>query len=183
LLSQIKQSQDINAPLDSEPALIHQYRFKEFCESLTGLVLDVGCDQPNRSMQLLPATCEYLGLDPYAGHGDFRIIGLGEILPVRDKSVDAVIFNKSLDHILDYHSAIDEAWRVLKPGGNIVIATYGWLNDATLLRDSVHFHHFREYEIMGALKKVFDIEDTQRYECPKGDTHRFGLYVRGSRRG
>ena len=36
--------------------------------------------------------CEYLGLDPYAGHGEFRIIGLGEILPIRDQSVDVVVF-------------------------------------------------------------------------------------------
>jgi hypothetical protein len=177
LLSQIKQSGEINAPLDSLPSRKHQYRFKNFCKNLTGLVLDVGSDKPSHSMQLLPPDCEYLGLDPYAGDGEFRLIGLGEILPIRDSSLDAVLFNTSLDHILDYHTAIEEARRVLKPGGRVVIATYAWIERATLLTDSVHFHHFREYEVFGALEKHFEIESLSRYEDPKHATHRYGLYV------
>jgi len=181
LLSQIKQSGEINAPLDSVPTRKHQYRFKEFCKRLSGLVLDVGSDRPSHSSQLLPSACEYLGLDPYAGQGEFRIIGLGEILPIRDGSIDAVLFNTSLDHILDYHTAIEEAHRILKPGGCIVIATYAWLERATLLTDDVHFHHFREFEIMGSLERYFQIEDVRRYEDPKHATHRYGLYVRAER--
>jgi len=182
LLSQIKQAGEINAPLDSVPARKHQHRFKEFCEELSGLVLDVGSDRPSHSSQLLSSACEYLGLDPYAGQGEFRVIGLGEILPIRDQSVDAVLFNTSLDHILDYHTAIEEAHRVLKPDGKVVIATYAWIERATLLSDSVHFHHFREYEIIGALESHFDIEGIRRYEDPKNATHRYGLYVMGVKR-
>lgn len=182
LLSQIKQSGEINAPLDSGPARKHQYRFKDFCKALSGLVLDVGSDRPSYSSQLLPDACEYLGLDPYAGQGEFRIIGLGEILPIRDESVDAVLFNTSLDHILDYHTAIEEAHRVLKPGGSVVVATYAWIERATLLTDHVHFHHFREFEILGVLANYFQIENIQRYEDPKYATHRYGLYVRAKRR-
>jgi SAM-dependent methyltransferase len=182
LLSQIKQSKEINAPLDSVPARKHQFRFKDFCKGLTGLILDVGSDKPSHSMQFLPSDCEYLGLDPYAGDGEFRLIGLGEILPINHSSVDAVLFNTSLDHMLDYHTAIEEAYRVLRPGGRIVIATYAWIEGATLLTDSVHFHHFREFEIFGAMEKYFEIEDVRRYEDPKHATHRYGLYVMGTRR-
>lgn len=182
LLSQIKQSGEINAPLDSVPARKHQHRFKEFCKGLTGLVLDVGSDQPSHSSQLLPSACEYLGLDPYAGHGEFRIIGLGEVLPIRSQSMDAVLFNTSLDHILDYHTAIEEAHRILKSDGSIVIATYAWRERATLLTDNVHFHHFREFEIFGVLENEFEIKDIRRYEDPKHASHRYGLYVRATRR-
>jgi len=179
LLSQIKQSGEINAPLNSEPARKHQWRYKEFCKSLSGLILDVGSDKPSHSIQFLSEECDYLGLDPYAGSGEFRIVGLGEILPLANESVDVVTFNTSLDHILDYHSAIDEAFRVLRLGGKIVIATYAWLERATLLKDSVHFHHFREWEILGALGNGFDVIDIMRYQDPKYATHRYGLYVMG----
>lgn len=182
LLSQIKQSGEINAPLDGGPARKHQFRFKEFCKNLKGLILDIGSDRPSHSMQFLPTNCEYLGLDPYAGYGEFRIIGLGEVLPVSDSSVDAVLFNTSLDHILDYHTAIDESHRVLRPGGRVVIATYAWLERATLLTDSVHFHHFREFEVFGTLERHFEIVDVIRYEDPKHETHRYGLYVMAERR-
>jgi SAM-dependent methyltransferase len=182
LLSQIKQSGEINAPVDSAPARKHQHRFKEFCKKITGLILDVGSDRPSQSMQLMPPGCEYLGLDPYAGDGEFRVIGLGEILPIRTSSVDAVLFNTSLDHMLDHHTAIEEAHRVLREGGRVVIATYAWLQRATLLTDSVHFHHFREGEILEALTNLFEIENICRYEDPKHATHRYGLYVIARRR-
>lgn len=181
LLSQIKQSGEINAPLASVPARKHQWRYKDFCKNFQGLVLDVGSDKPSHSMQYLPTGCEYIGLDPYAGQGEFRLIGLGEILPLADGSVDAVTFNTSLDHILDYHTAIDEAHRVLKSAGKIVIATYAWLERGTLLTDSVHFHHFREYEILSALGERFEMEAIKRYEDPKHATHRYGLYVMGTK--
>ena len=181
MLSQIKQSGEINAPFDSKPVRKHQHRFQDFCKELSGLVIDVGCDKLSKSMQLLPPTCEYLGLDPYSGQGEFRVIGLGEILPIKDNSVDAVLFNTSMDHILDYHTAIQEAHRILKPDGRIVIANYAWLERATLLSDSVHFHHFREYELLGAVKEFFDIEEICRYEDPKNDVHRFELFIRGIR--
>ena len=177
LLSKIKQSGEINAPFDSIPARKHQYRLHRFCEQLDGLILDIGSDKPSHSAQLLPPNCEYLGLDPYAANGEFRIIGLGEILPFKAASVDSVLFNTSLDHILDYHTAINEAYRVLKPCGTLVIATYAWLESATLLTDSVHFHHFREFEIFGALQRLFVVKEVRRYEDPKHASHRYGLYV------
>lgn len=179
LLSQIKQSGDINAPSDSVPALKHYHRFKEFCKGLSGLVLDVGSDRPSFSVKLFSPQCEYLGIDPYAGHGEFRIIGLGEILPIRDQSVDVVVFNTSLDHILDYHTAIEEAFRVLKPNGNIIIETNAWLERATLLTDDVHFHHFREFEILASLERYFNILDIVRYEDVKHRSHLYSLFVRG----
>jgi len=180
LLSQIKQSGEINSPQQSAPARKHQYRLMDFIKNIKGLVLDVGSDRPSLSMQLLPQKCEYLGLDPYAGKGEFRVIGLGEILPIQSHSVDAVLFNTSLDHILDYHTAIEEACRVLKPEGVIVIATYAWVEGASLLTDSVHFHHFREFEILGSLEKNFLIKNICRYEDPKHAKHRYGLYVMGT---
>lgn len=181
ILSQIKQSGEITAPLDSLSALKHYHRFKEFCSGLSGLVLDVGSDRPSHSSLLLPTSCQYLGLDPYAGHGEFRIIALGEILPLKASSVDVVLFNTSLDHILDYHTAIQEAYRILKPGGSIVIATNAWLYSATLLTDTVHFHHFREYEILGSLGSDFEIKDIRRYEDPKHRKHLYGFYVRADK--
>ena len=182
LLSQIKQKGEINAPADSKPALLHKYRFQQHCRGLSGIILDVGCDNPPLSTQLFPAQCEYIGIDPYSGSGEFRIIGLGEILPIASNSMDAAIFNTTLDHMLDYITALEEAVRVLKVGGKVVVASYAWLSQATLLTDSDHFHHFREYQIIGALEGLgLTIEKLSRYEDPKNSKHRFGLYVTASK--
>lgn len=182
LLSRIKQSGEINAPTSSIPYRKHQWRFSELCKDLKGLVLDIGCDVPATQSTLLPNTCSYIGLDPYSGAGSFRIIGLGEILPFASKCFNACLFNTSLDHILDYKTALDEAHRVLAHDGKIMIATYAWIERLTLLTDAVHFHHFTEEEILNYVSRKFKIEKIIRYEDPKHDTHRYGLYVCASKR-
>lgn len=174
ILSQLKQSHDANAPINSSALKKIHFRLQSYVADLEGITLDIGCDAPSLSCQLFPSSCQYLGLDPFLGKGEFRILALGEILPFADSSVDNIVFNTSLDHILDYCTAIDEAYRVLKPGGCLVLNSYVWLRNATLLTDHVHFHHFREYQLFGALSS-FELIDTTRYECPKHDTHRYTL--------
>ena len=181
LMSQIKGSGPNNAPTSSLAYEIHLNRINKFCKDLCGITVDVGCDLPSASSAVLPESCSYVGIDPLAENYEYKIVAAGEILPLTDGSVDNVLFNTTLDHIFDYHSAIEEARRVLRPGGNIVIATYAWICKATLLTDIVHFHHFREYEILGCLEG-FTIEETKRYVCPKGNDHRYELLIRASKK-
>ena len=44
-----------------------------------------------------------------------------EEVPIGDAEVDLVFFSQSLHHALHPERAVDEAWRILKPGGRIVI--------------------------------------------------------------
>ena len=180
-MASLRHAGDINAPSSDVHFQRHLHRMHAFVRECSGLVLDVGCDDAALGAALFSERCTYLGLDPFCQRGTpFRLIGLGEFLPVRDECVDVVVFNTSLDHIFDWHRAIDEAHRILRPGGQLVIASLVWTESADLLRDSVHFHHFRDYEIFGALA-AFTIEDAARYDY-KGNTHRHGLYVRAAKR-
>lgn len=177
LLSQIKQRGEINAASTSVHYQRHLFRMREFLKDCRGTVLDVGCDNVNISASLFNDGCSYIGLDPFSGSkSNFRVIGVGEFLPIRDESVDNVVFNTSLDHILDYHQAINEAFRVLRPGGILVIATLIWQCKATLLTDSVHFHHFRDYEIIGALNEQGKITKRVNYSY-KTDSHRYEAFI------
>jgi SAM-dependent methyltransferase len=176
LLATIKQSGDINASPEDVHFQRHLFRMREVLRSCSGLTLDVGCDDPRLSAGLLPPLARYVGLDPFSEKtAPFRLVGVGEFLPFGNATVDNVIFNTSLDHIFDWHRALDEAHRVLVPGGRLFVATLVWTSCASLLTDSVHFHHFREAEIFGALTQ-FDLEPAQRYDY-KGDQHRHGLYL------
>jgi SAM-dependent methyltransferase len=151
---------------------------RSLCRTASGLVLDVGCGDPTIGASLLPKDAKYVGLDPFCTRTQpFRLIGVGEYLPFKDSSVDGVLFNTSLDHILDWRRALNEAYRVLKPGGTIYLCTLVWTDRADLMSDSVHFHHFREYEILAALEHLqLSIDEVVRYDY-KGDTHRHGLYL------
>lgn len=179
LLSSIKQSGTagaINASADDIHYQRHLFRMRDFLQSASGLVLDVGCDDPHVGAGLLPPSTKYVGLDPFCRRLEpFRIVGLGEYLPFLDEVVDCVVFNTSLDHILDWRRAVDEALRVLVPGGTLYVCTLVWTERAGLVSDAVHFHHFREYEIFGALSGL-EIAQERRYDY-KGNTHRSGLYL------
>lgn len=180
LLSQIKQRGEINAAPTNVHYQRHLFRMKEFLKDCSGTVLDVGCDNAGISSSLFNKECGYIGLDPFSSSKlDFRIVGVGEFLPIRDMSVDHVVFNTSLDHILDYHRVLEEAERVLKPGGQIHLSILIWIAHASLLNDAVHFHHFREYEILGALNGM-RIGQCRRYQY-KDDRHRYGLYISASK--
>ena len=51
---------------------------------------------------------------------EYRLGDMEEV-PIEDASVDLVFFSQSLHHALHPERAIEEAWRILKPGGRIAI--------------------------------------------------------------
>ena len=180
-LGTLRHGGEINAASSNVHYQRHLHRLHAFVQRCHGVVVDVGCDDATVGASLFSADSFYIGIDPFSHHPEpFRLVGVAEFLPIRPESVDVVLFNTTLDHILDWHRAIDEAVRVLAPGGQLVIASLVWTSAADLLGDSVHFHHFRDYEILGALSQLA-IEDVARYDY-KGDRHRHGMYVRATKR-
>ncbi|MFZ4541508.1 MAG: class I SAM-dependent methyltransferase [Rickettsiales bacterium] len=181
LLASIKQSGEINASPTNAHYQRHLYRLRALCANARGTVLDIGCDDSAIGASLLPPAACYLGLDPFCTREQpFRLIGVGEYLPVAANSLDNALFNTSLDHILDWRRGLAEAHRVLKPGGSLYLCTLIWTHNADLMGDAVHFHHFRESEILAAFEGM-TIEETTRYDY-KGDPHRYGLYLHATKR-
>jgi SAM-dependent methyltransferase len=180
LLATIKQSGEINASPAEEAAQKHFFRMSEFLLGCKGITLDVGCDDPQLGASLFTEDAQYIGLDPFCSRlNPFRVIGVGEYLPFKNESLDNVVFNTSLDHILDWRHALHQAKLALKTQGSLYISTYIWTDKASLLADSVHFHHFRYYDILGALEELGFCEyGSEVYESPKGDSHRHGLYIK-----
>ena len=77
--------------------------------------------------------------------------------------------------MLDYVRVIDEAWRVLQSNGHLWLSSLAWTSNYELDRDIVHFHHFKEYELMGALRR-FSIDAVQRF--PWKEDYRTVLFVK-----
>lgn len=179
LLSQIKASVSTNLDKSCE---VYQHTMKLFSNLASGLngnglLVDIGCDDPSLSVNYFPSNCQYIGLDPILNsseESDFSVVGLAEELPFRTESCDMAAFNGSLDHVLDFNSALLEAFRVLKKGGELVIQiyTYDDSKNSTLLTDICHFHHYRNNQLKSCLSNLFSTVDDQLYDCPKGYSHR-----------
>lgn len=162
---------------------INTAKYKEYLTRLAnvlvnaqGFTLDIGCDDPSNILKLMPNNCRYIGLDPNLNDYKYGVInGMAEFLPFKDRVFDTVMFNTSLDHILDYNLALSEADRVLKNKGVIIISTLVWLNKFELWRDRVHFHHFTPAHIESMLENFSVIQvDCYRYG---NDTHRYGAFI------
>lgn len=178
-LGMLKGSTDSNN-LDPEDTWYgrHLWRSCRMLQDVRGTFLDIGCDDAHLSRGMLHEEVGYVGLEPSGGTSEaMRVGGLGEFLPFRDASFDAAGFQTSLDHVFDYHSALAEAQRVIRPGGRLYLATLLWTGErAQLYTDTVHFHHFRQHQIEAALADGFEVEEVRAYGW-KGDVHRFGVYL------
>lgn len=98
-------------------------------------VLDVGCGTGAVSRELArrPGIGQVIGVDPSpvflvaarklaASLPNLSFIeGDGRSLPSENNSFDAVIFHTTLSHVPEPQAALDEAFRVLRPGGVLAV--------------------------------------------------------------
>lgn len=94
-------------------------------------VLDYGCaDKPYRNF--FPDDCRYEGADlPGNEAAEHKLLPDGS-LDVADGVFDTVFSTQVLEHVADPALYLSEAYRVLKPGGYLLLSTHGfmfWHND------------------------------------------------------
>lgn len=104
-------------------------------EAPPGRVLDVGSGASREMARLADLGWETFAMDP-SGHmlGASRLAGadmksrvqlvraIGERLPFEDASLDVVSCQAALDHFADRGAFMEEAARVVRPGGRVIIS-------------------------------------------------------------
>jgi SAM-dependent methyltransferase len=130
-----------------------------------GRVLDVGSGASKELVRLASMGWEAWAVDPSAHMlGMSRMTGddarasiklvraIGEILPFADDSVDVVYCQAALDHFSDRRAFMDEAARIVKPSGRVVISLNNFEGLACKLGRALHplakasrLHHCAEW--------------------------------------
>lgn len=155
---------------------VYLERLKPLLAYANGLCLDIGADESENVKALLPDKVKYLGIDPFKENAITGVYkGMAEFLPFKKDSFDTIMFNTSLDHILDFRLALENALNVLKPGGLLLLATLVWTKNFELWRDDVHFHHFLPDDIENLIKKT-EIVYLRAYKYGE-DANRYGLFL------
>ena len=98
---------------------------------LRGTVLEIGAGK-GANFGLLPGQVRWVGLEPAGrrrrrlarGHAGVVLAGIGEQIPLRDHSVDAVISTIVLCSVRDQDRVLTEVRRVLRPGGVFVFCEH-----------------------------------------------------------
>lgn len=89
-------------------------------------VLDYGCaHQPYRDV--LPSGVDYRGAD-LVGNPDASVeVRVDGTVDVEDASQDAVLSTQVLEHVSDPDRYLAECFRVLRPGGRLLLTTHGMM--------------------------------------------------------
>lgn len=129
-------SQMLDVPHDQAGTLaVYERQFERLFEILdhapAGPLVEVGCGKGHLLATLRTARPKrhgmLVGLDVSRAITSLPQQNLagcmadGELLPLRDGSVAAVLYAGSLHHLIDYATALREAVRVLRPGGLLVV--------------------------------------------------------------
>lgn len=101
-------------------------------EPLEGrLVLDVGAGSEQFGREFVDRGAYYVAVDLdrdalYPASSLGGVVGRGEQLPIADGSIDVVIANNVMEHVLTPGHVGDEMVRVVRPGGLIFISYTVW---------------------------------------------------------
>ena len=89
-----------------------------------GRVLDYGCaDVPYR--HFFGADADYVAADLPGNPAATLVLNDDATVPVPDDSFDAVMSTQVLEHVADPAAYLAECFRVLKPGGRLLLSTHG----------------------------------------------------------
>lgn len=108
-----------------------RYRFgaelRRTVASLPGgrLALDLGCGGRSHEGLLLSRYDRYLGADLPGNPVADITVGPDGRLPLDDASVDLVLSTQVIEHVRDVGLYLDEARRVLRPDGRLLLSTNG----------------------------------------------------------
>lgn len=103
-------------------------------------VLDIGCNAGTQARFWVECGHRYWGIDineplvqlarrrAAEQHIDARFdVGTATSIPSADATVDVCLMPELLEHVADWQSCVNEAVRVLRPGGLLYISTSNWL--------------------------------------------------------
>ncbi|HJP62725.1 MAG TPA: class I SAM-dependent methyltransferase [Mucilaginibacter sp.] len=150
---------------ESNPFYLHYKPFHEdllaaLKEYSTGKLLDIGCGNKPYYQIVSPLIDEYIGCDIIQS-SDQRVDILcpANYIPLPDETFDTVISTQTIEHVEDHQGLLNEAFRLLKPQGHLILSgPMYW----PLHEEPYDFFRFTKYGLSYLLSKsgfkVIDIK-------------------------
>ena len=154
----------VDIPIDSPNFLVYHFYHKDLFASIekyaSGELLDIGCgNKPYRSIVQTKVT-KYTGCDIVQSSDNcVDIICEANHIPLAAESFDTVLSTQAIEHVEDHQGLVNEAFRLLKPGGVFILSgPMYW----PLHEEPHDFFRFTKYGFKYILEKAgFTVLETQ----------------------
>ena len=151
---------------------VHQrllFPYVEAARLVSGNVLEIGCGW-GRGLQLLTQAADhYTGIDKNAEliaslqqaypQSTFIQANIPPLKGLADNSFDYIVTFQVIEHIENDDLFIKEAYRVLKPGGTLLLTTVN--KTFSLSRNPWHVREYLADELKNLMRRYFPTVDTQ----------------------
>jgi SAM-dependent methyltransferase len=139
------------------------------------LVYDIGCGNKPFAKSVKDLGCEYIGVDVVDGFYDSEkidLVGSAYSVPVADAIADAVLSVQVIEHLERPKDALREAYRILKPGGVLLISFPFLYPIHAAPHDYMRYTHF----FLLSVAKEIGFEVVEQHEL-KGFWYMVGMYA------
>jgi len=163
----ILQTAERSSHLDPSENVIYQRHliaYKEAAKLISGTVLEVGSGEGYGIMELAPKVDHYIAVDKYnteisdelkaVNNITFIQMEVPPLKEIEDNSVDFVVTFQVIEHIQDDKMFLREIYRVLKPGGKVILTTPNSV--MSLTRNPWHIREYNPKQMEDVLKILFD---------------------------
>jgi len=179
----ILQTAERSSPLDPSENVIfqrHMIAYMETAKMISGTVLEIGCGEGYGITELAPKAEQYFAVDKYntpiseelkeKNNIIFKQMEVPPLKGIDNNSIDFVVTFQVIEHINNDELFISEIYRVLKPGGKLILTTPNQL--MSLTRNPWHFREYTPNQIQEILqtsfqdidiKGVFGLEKAMEY--------------------
>lgn len=141
-------------------------------------ILDVGCGRAIDAAKLAEAGATVVGVEPSnvmlvragqhltkVGREVALVQGIGEHLPFREGAFDKVLCKGALDHFLSPSKTMEEIFRVLKPGGEVIVSIANF--------ESLGFRIAKGITKVGTVFSRQAVRPRKPWEPPPDHTYKF----------
>ena len=163
----ILQTAERSSHLDPSENVIYQRHliaYKEAAKLISGTVLELGSGEGYGIMELACNSDHYIAVDKYnteisdelkiANNITFMQMEVPPLYEIEDNSVDFVVTFQVIEHIKDDKMFLQEIYRVLKPGGKVILTTPNSL--MSLTRNPWHTREYTPEQMGEVLKNSFN---------------------------
>lgn len=165
ILSKLYTAERANEYSDSDnPVFMRQlFAYETAAKEVYGSILEIGCGEGYGIKLLAPKAERYIAIDRHIPenqknfeHIDFRQIEVPFLTGLDENQFDVVICFQLIEHIQDDRTLLQEIFRVLNPGGRLLLTTPN--KTMSLSRNPYHVREYETYEFRSLISNYFNPE-------------------------